>query len=126
MDNKAFTGDFPPDEVEVGRSAVRSLTAANAHVERSYVQRLSAETVVASSSAFGAANATTLELKESSAGIAAGDYVRIENSRVFLLLAPRVSGTVNAVLTLPAAFALGAGYFFARSIASRLFGRRES
>ena len=61
-------------------------------------------------SAIGVVNASTFEVKESAVGVVAGDYVRVEESRVFVLLAPRVSGNVKAVLTLPAAFALGAGY----------------
>ncbi len=88
------------------------------------MQRITAETLVANRSAIGQTNASTAELRESSAGLVAGDYVRVENSKVIVLLAPRVSGTVNAVLTLPAAFAMGAGYFFARQLVMRLFGRR--
>ena len=61
------------------------------------MQRLTAETVHAANSAFGVANAATLELKESAVGVAAGDYVKIEDSSVLVLLAPRVSGNVKAV-----------------------------
>ena len=120
----AFSSDFQSERVLVGRSAVRSITAASAEVEQSAVQRVTAETLVASQVWIGVANASTAELKDSSAGIVAVDYVRIENSRVAVLLAPRVSGNVTAVLTLPGAFALGAGYFVARQVARRLFGRR--
>ncbi len=116
-----FARDFQSDRVVVGKSAVRNLTAAAADVERSAVQRVTAETLVANQSLIGTANASTTELKDSTAGVVAGDYVRVEQSKVVVLLAPRVSGNVNAVLTLPAAFALGAGYFFARQVAIRLF-----
>jgi hypothetical protein len=121
----AFTNDYQSEKVNVERSAVRSLTAANAQVERSAVQKLTSDTLVANQSAIGIANASTVEMRESSAGIAAADYVRIENSRVFVLLAPRVNGTVHAVLTLPAAFAFGAGYFAARKLLSVAFGRKD-
>ena len=80
-------------------------------MQQSAVQRLTAETVDAENSAFGVANASTLELEESAVGVAAGDYVKVEDSRVLVLLAPRVSGNVKAFVTLPAAFAFGAGYF---------------
>jgi hypothetical protein len=80
--------------------------------------------VEATTSAFGSARAATLEVRESSIGLAAGDYVKIEESRVFVLLAPRVSGNVHPVITLPVAFAFGAGYFVARRIFLALFGRR--
>jgi uncharacterized protein (DUF169 family) len=121
-DDAAGTEDRE-DPTRVGGSAVRQLTANVAHVERSAVQRLSAQSVDAANSAVGVANAATIELRNSAAGVAAGDYIRIEESKVFVLLAPRVSGNVKAVLTLPAAFAIGAGYFFARWLAKRAFRR---
>jgi hypothetical protein len=45
---------------------------------------------------------------------------------VFVLLAPRVSGNVHAYITLPVAFAFGAGYFFARKLVSVIFNRSRS
>ena len=80
----------------------------------------------ADNSAFGVVNASTVDLDESAAGFVAGDYVKVENSSVFILLAPRVSGDVKAVLTLPAAFALGAGYYLARRLMMRLSRRSDS
>ena len=121
-----FTNDYQSDRVNVERSAVRSLTAANAQVGHSAVQRLTSDALVANQSAIGIANASTIELKDSSVGIAAADYVRVENGRVFILLAPRVNGTVHAVLTLPAAFAFGAGYFVARRLLTAAFSRKDS
>jgi uncharacterized protein (DUF169 family) len=120
------TNDFQSDSINVERSAVRSLTAANAQVERSAVQRLTSDALSVSQSAIGIANASTIEIKEGSAGIVAGDYVRIENGRAFVLLAPRVNGNVQAVLTIPAAFAFGAGYFVARRLLTSAFGRKSS
>jgi hypothetical protein len=111
--------------VSVGRSAVRNLHATMAQVEQSAVQRLTAETLNADRTAVGVVNASTVDLKESAVGVVAGDYVRVEESRVFVLLAPRVSGNVKAVLTLPAAFAFGAGYFAARQLAKAIFDRRS-
>lgn len=114
---------YESGHVNVGRSAVRSLNATTANVEQSAIQRLSADTVHAENSAMGMVNASTVEIRESAAAGVASDYVRIENGSVFLLLAPRVSGNVRAVLTLQAAFAFGAGYFVARRLAAALFGR---
>ena len=114
---------FETGQVNVGRSAVRNLNATSAHVEQSAVQRLTAESVVAANSAMGVVNATNADLHESAIGVVAGDYVKVEESRVFILLAPRVSGNVKAFLTLPAAFAFGAGYFVARRLAGAIFGR---
>jgi hypothetical protein len=125
MENTEYTRDFQSERVEVGRSAVRNLNAGAADVDRSAVQRLTAETVVASNSAMGVVNGATIELKDSAAAVVAGDYVRVENGRVFVLLAPRVNGTVHAVITIPAAFALGAGYFVARRLFLSLVSRKS-
>jgi hypothetical protein len=122
MAENTFDG-LEPGHVNVGRSAVRSLHATTANVEQSAVQRLTAETLHAENSALGVVNGSTIEIKESVAGAVAGHYVRVEDANVFFLIAPRVSGNVRAVLTLQAAFAFGAGYFVARQVASRLFGR---
>ncbi len=110
-------------QVNVGRSAVRSVNATVANVEQSAIQRLTAETVHAENSALGVVNAATVEIRDSAAATVVSDYVRIEDGSVFLLLAPRVSGNVRAILTLQAAFAFGAGYFVARRLAAALFGR---
>ena len=123
MDDGSPSGSFQADRVEIGRSAVRQITAASASIERSLVQQLTADAVDAKASVIGQANGSTVEVEESLVGVAAGDYVKIEESRVFLLLAPRVSGNVQAVVTLPVAFAFGAGYFLARRIVSGLLGR---
>jgi hypothetical protein len=114
---------FETDSVHVGRSAVRNINAASVRVEQSAVQRLSAGTADFENSAVGIVNGSTVEVEESAVGIVAGDYVKVEDSRVAILLAPRVSGNVKAFVTLPAAFAFGAGYFFARALAGALFGR---
>ena len=122
MSENAFNG-FESSQVNVGRSAVRNVNATVANIEQSAVQQLTAETVQAENSAMGMVNAATVELRASAAAVVASDYVRIEDGSVFLLLAPRVSGNVRAVLTLQAAFAFGAGYFVARRLAGALFGR---
>jgi len=116
---------YQSGHVNVERSAVRSLNATTANVGQSAVQRLTAEAVTADGSVMGMVNASTAELKQSAAGVVAGDYVKVEESRVLFLLAPRVSGNVNAVLTLPAAFAFGAGYFLARRLLTAAFGRKR-
>jgi hypothetical protein len=126
MTEDVFSEGFETSRVNVGRSAVRSLSAASAVVEQSAIQRLEADVVDADSSAFGSVHASTVDLDESAAGFIAADYVKVENSRVFVLLAPRVSGNVKAVLTLPAAFALGAGYYFARRLMMGLSRRSDS
>jgi hypothetical protein len=122
MAENVFDG-YEAGQVNVGRSAVRSLNATIANVEQSAIQSLTAETVHAENSAMGVVNGSTIEMKNSAAAVVASDYVRIEEGSAFLLLAPRVSGNVRAVLTLQAAFAFGAGYFVARRVAGALFGR---
>jgi hypothetical protein len=126
MTEDVFSEGFETSRVHVGRSAVRSRNAASAVVQQSAVQHIEADVVDADNSAFGSVRASTVDLDESAAGFIAADYVKVENSRVFVLLAPRVSGNVKAVLTLPAAFALGAGYYFARRLMMGLSRRSDS
>ncbi len=126
MTEEVFSEGFETGRVNVDKSAVRSLNAASAVMQQSAVQRLAADVVDADYSAFGAVHASTVDLDKSAAGFVAGDYVKIEDSKVFLLIAPRVSGNVKAVLTLPAAFALGAGYYFARRLMIGLSRRSNS
>ncbi len=125
MAEESFTEDYEAAGfANVDRSAVRSLHAASANIERSAIQRLQAESVNARNSAMGMVNASTAEMHESAAAVVAGDYVRVDESSVFLLMAPRVSGNVRAFITLPAAFAFGAGYFVMRSLVRAALNRR--
>lgn len=117
--------EYNAEHLTVERSAVRLLNSQTANLTQSAVQRLTAEAVTAQGSALGTANASTLEMRDSMAGAVIGDYVKVENSSVNVLLAPRVSGNVKAVITLPAAFAFGFGYFFARGLAGKLFTRSQ-
>jgi hypothetical protein len=109
----------------VERSAVRSLNAHTASLDQSAVQRLAAEAVTANNSALGLVKTSTLEMNESASGAVFGDYVRADNSTIAVLVAPRVSGNVKAVVTLPVAFAFGFGYFFARQLAAKAFRKRR-
>ena len=120
MPEDTFSGELNSERVNVGQSAVRQLNASVAQVDQSAVQRLAADSVTASNSAFGVVHGATVELKESAVGVAAADYIRVEDSSVLFLLAPRVSGNVKALLTPPAAFALGAGFILARTLVSLL------
>jgi hypothetical protein len=124
MSENASTEDF--GTVNLGRTAVGQLNAGTANLERSAVQRLSADQVYAQNSAVGVSNASTIEVRESAVGVAAGDYIRIEDSRVLLLLAPRVNGNVKAVLTVPSAFALGAGIVVGRQLVRALLSRNDA
>lgn len=109
----------------VDRSAVRSLNAQSASLDRSAVQRMSSEAVSAQNSAMAVVHTSTLEMHESAAGAVFADYVRAENTNVAVLIAPRVSGNVKALITLPVAFAFGFGYFFARRLAESAVRRRR-
>jgi hypothetical protein len=117
---------FAEERSHVDRTAVNQLSAGLAEVSWSAVQQLTADTVNANNSAFGIAKGATLELKQSAAALVTGDYVRVEDSAVFLLLAPRVSGNVKALITVPAALALGAGIVLTRFALSNLKQRAHS
>ena len=125
MTEDTFARDYRNGNVNVARSAVRLLNANIADIEQSAIQKLSADDVQAHESALGIVNSSTAELHQSSAAIVAADYAKVEESRVLVLLAPRVSGNVRAYITLPVAFAFGAGYFVARRLAMALFGRSK-
>jgi hypothetical protein len=115
--------EYQASHMSVGRSAVRSISATTASLERSVVQHLTSDAVTADRTAIGMVHSSTAELKESAAVVVASDYVRVEDSRVVFLVAPRVSGNMKVFLTLPSAVAVGAGFFLARWLVSSLFGR---
>ena len=123
MAENVFEGHESSARVE--RSAVRSLNTHSASLQQSAVQRMEAEAVTAHNSAMGLVHTSTLEMRESAAGAVFGDYVRADNSSIALLIAPRVSGNVKAVISLPVAFAFGFGYFFARRLAGMAFKKRR-
>ena len=126
MADNVFAEGQQITSVNVDRSAVREIEAGIAHVDRSAIQRLHADRIDVNNAALGVVNSATTEISQSAAGIVAGDYVKVEDSRVMVLLAPRVSGNVTALITLPAAFAFGAGFFVARRVAKALFSRSDS
>jgi hypothetical protein len=117
------SGDYQASHMTIGRSAVRSITATTTSLERSAVQHLSSDAVTADRTAMGIVKSSTAELRESAAVGVVGDYVRVENSQVVFLLAPRVNGNMKVFLTVPSALALGAGFFLARWLVPLLFGR---
>jgi hypothetical protein len=117
---------FAEERLHVDRTAVNRLSAGSAEVDRSAVQTLSAESVTAGNSAFVIAKGATLELRQSAAGLVTGDYVRVDESAVLFLLAPRVSGNVKALITVPAALALGAGIVLTRFALAAMSKRSQS
>ena len=116
---------YQNEHVTVDHSALQSLSADVAELRQSAVQHLRAESVQASNSAFGFTTSATLELKQSAAAVAYGDFVRVQDSTVLVLLTPRVSGDMKALLTPQTAFALGAGAVVAGRVLASLFGRRR-
>ena len=62
MAERPFAEGSSSESLHVGRSAVRNLQAVAAELNQTAVQRLTAENVTASHSAFGVVNATTVEV----------------------------------------------------------------
>ena len=109
----------------VERSAFRTSTPTPPASNAAPSSVWQSEVVTAQNSAMGVVHTSTLDMRESAAGAIFGDYVKAENSSIALLIAPRVSGNVKAVITLPVAFAFGFGYFFARRLAATAFRKRR-
>jgi hypothetical protein len=124
MPENVFARD-PEQPVNIDRSAVRQVNAANVRLEQSAVQRLNAEYGQLSRSAAASVSASTVELRDSAVALAIADYARVEDSRVLVLLAPRVSGNVRAVISPASAFAIGAGMFVAARVLSILLGGKD-
>jgi len=114
--------DLPQERLDISQSAVRSLSGGHVVVTQSAVQRLLAAEADIRQSSVGSVRGDRVSLRQSVAAMAAGRDVSVEGSRILLLAAPTVRGTLRPVLTVQSAFALGAGFFFGRWL-TRSIGR---
>jgi hypothetical protein len=114
--------DLPREKLDISQSAVRSLSGGHVVVTQSAVQRLLAAEADIRQSSVGSVKGERVSVKQ---GVALSIYARdasVEGSRILLLAAPTVRGTLRPVLTVQSAFALGAGFFFGRWL-TRSIGR---
>jgi hypothetical protein len=115
--------DLPREEIEISQSAVRSVSGGKVTVTQSAVQHLLAAEADIRQSSVGTVKGEKVSLKQAATLSVFGRDVSVDGrSRVLLLAAPTVRGTVRPVLTVPSAFALGAGFFFGRWL-TRSLGR---
>ncbi len=109
-------GGVAAERVELSQSAVGDVTGAEVNVRQAFVRSVSGGEVEIEESMALSARAQRIEVEESVVGLAVAQDARIDRSSVVFLLSPRVSGNVNAVFTLPAAFAFGFGIVVARRL----------
>jgi hypothetical protein len=121
--------DEPPlesissERVEVYRSAVGSISAGTVDLRQSAVRSLTAAQAELDRSVAGVIRGERVSLRNSFAAGAVAREVAVEDASTLFLISPSVTGNVRAVFTLPAALALGFGFFWGRWLAKAI-GRR--
>jgi hypothetical protein len=113
MEQPPFENVFS-ERVHISQSAVRSVSAREVDARMSAVQRMVAGQATLGQSAVGLLRGDSVTVKNGLVGAAIGRQVTAEGGSTVFLLSPSVQGNVNAVFTLPAAFALGFGYVMGR------------
>ncbi len=115
------------ERLDITGSAVRVLSGGQVTVTQSAVQNLFAADADVRQSTVGSVKGERVSLSQGGALLVVGREVSAEGAYVGLLVTPSLGGdNVRPVLTVPTAFALGAGFFFGRWLVKsvgRLFGR---
>ncbi len=97
-------------QVHMADSAARSVNASALRMEDAVAGIVRSGSVDATDSLIGAATAEVMNLNDTAAVLMAAERVEAKNGvRAFILVAQRVEGPVNAVLTPLTALAAGAG-----------------
>ncbi len=99
----------------IDRSAVGSIDADLAQLERAAVNRLRASQATIDRAAIGFASFDHGTLRQSAAGVVVARSIACDEVRVGILAAPVVRGEVHTWLDLRSAFALGVGIVLART-----------
>jgi hypothetical protein len=106
--------ELPQERADITQSAVRVLSAGEATVTQSAVQNLLAAEANVRQSTVISVKGERVSLTQSGAALVIGREVSTDGSRAVLLITPSLRGNIRPVLTVPSAFALGAGFFFGR------------
>ena len=106
--------DLPGENLDISQSAVKSVSGGHVTATQSAIQHLLAAEADIRQSSVGSVKGERVTLKQGAAAAVIGRDVSVEGSRILLLAAPTVRGTLRPVLTVQSAFALGAGFFFGR------------
>ncbi len=119
--------ELPRERLDITQSAVRVLSGGQVTVTQSAVQNLFAADADVRQSSVGSVKGERVSLTQGGALLVVGREVSADGVHVGLLVTPSLrGGNVRPVLTVPSAFALGAGFFFGRWLVKsvgRLFGR---
>ncbi len=101
--------DVTANHADVVNSAIRSLDADQARLERAAVQRLRANQVDVSGSVVGVARFEQGTIRQGTAGVVIGRSVALDEVHVGILVSPVVRGDVHTWLDLRSAVAIGVG-----------------
>jgi hypothetical protein len=104
------------EQVQLVRSAVRSIEAEQARLEQAAAQRLRAGHATIERSAIGSATIGQATLQQSSVGIVVGRSVACDEARVGILVSPVVRGHVRTWLDIRSALAVGVGIALGRAL----------
>lgn len=118
--------DLTATEVNIDRSAVRSIEADTVTLERAAVQRMHARQATFESSAVGYARIDQATIRQSTAGAVIARSVACDEVHTGILVSPVVRGDVHTLLDIRSAIAVGVGIVLGRTILSvvRALGRR--
>ncbi len=127
MQERQFDQLPPLERLDISQSAVRVLSGGQVNVTQSAMQNVFAADIQVSQSPVGSIRGERVSLTQGGALLVVGREVSAGDAYVGFLVTPSLrDGNVKSVLTVPTAFALGAGFFFGRWLVKsvgRLFGR---
>jgi len=109
---------FSAEDATVDRSAVGSLEARYAQVDRSVLSHIATDDADVASSLVGVAFIDRGTLRETSAGIVAGRSIACDEVRTLFLASPVVRGEVHTWLDIRSALAVGVGIALGRALLS--------
>lgn len=118
--------DLTATDVNIDRSAVRSIDADTVRLERAAVQRIHANQATIEGSTVGYAHIDQATIRQSVTGAVVARSVACDEVHTGILVAPVVRGDVHTLLDIRSAIAVGVGIVLGRTILSavRTLGRR--
>lgn len=118
--------DLTATEVNIDRSAVRSIDADTVRLERAAVQRIHANQATIEGSTVGYARIDQATIRQGVAGAVVARSVACDEVHTGILVSPVVRGDVHTLLDIRSAIAVGVGIVLGKTILSavRALGRR--
>lgn len=118
--------DLTAAEVNIDRSAVRSIDADTVRLERAAVQRIHANHAMIETSTVGFAQIEQATIRQGVTGAVIARSVACDEVHTGILVSPVVRGDVHTLLDIRSAIAVGVGIVLGKTILSlvRALGRR--